>query len=437
MLGAVAEILKHRASEGWLVGGSVRDRMLGRYSPDLDVVVADDASVVARQVASSLHAPWFALSDRYPTYRVLGSDGHVDVAAIRGGSILADLAQRDFTVNAMAVPIQSVAASGTGRGRPAGLPGVDLLLDPFGGAAHLSEGRLVAVSGSIFTDDPLRLMRAPRFCHTLGLQMDESLARMVREQARDLGTAAAERVVNEMCLTLASGRSAAATQLWDDLGLLTAVLPELASTGGAPDERRAVTLSALARLDELLDRPADWFSDAAVFLKGRMDEPIDGVMERPVALRMAGLLSTLSVDEVRTVGRRLKLSGALVSLLTAASRCLGAGGWRGDTQGRAAVLFMWDAAPWEAEVVLLAAAHRDAGEADSDGTARRLMALAAARASGGLAKCPVDGQVLMRQLGLESGPALGRALREARLAWEAGEATTVEKLLAVAQAVLS
>jgi poly(A) polymerase len=113
MLGAVAEILKHRASEGWLVGGSVRDRMLGRYSPDLDVVVADDALVVARQVAGALHAPWFALSERYPTYRVLGSDGHVDVAAIRGGSILADLAQRDFTVNAMAVPIQSVAASGT------------------------------------------------------------------------------------------------------------------------------------------------------------------------------------------------------------------------------------------------------------------------------------------------------------------------------------
>jgi hypothetical protein len=118
MLGAVAEILKARGSEAWLVGGSVRDRMLGRHSPDLDVVVSDDASAVARQVAAALHAPCFALSERYPTYRVLGSDGHVDVAAVRGDSILTDLAQRDFTVNAMAVPVAAVAALGSGSKGP-------------------------------------------------------------------------------------------------------------------------------------------------------------------------------------------------------------------------------------------------------------------------------------------------------------------------------
>ncbi len=120
MLGAVADILRLRGTEGWLVGGSVRDRMLGRFSPDLDVVVADDAAAVAKQVAGTLRSPWFALSERYPTYRVLGGDGHVDVAAVRGGGILADLAQRDFTVNAMAVPLTSMVPAGTESDAPVG-----------------------------------------------------------------------------------------------------------------------------------------------------------------------------------------------------------------------------------------------------------------------------------------------------------------------------
>ena len=168
MLRAVAEILKRRGSEGWLVGGSVRDRILGRYSPDLDVAVADDAAAVAKEVAAALQAPWFALSERHPTYRVLGADGYVDVAAVRGEHPL---------------PIWPSGTSPSTRWRclspPPPMPmlgAMSGLLDPFGGAAHLAEGRLVAVSERIFAADPLRLMRAPRFCHTLGLRLDADLA---------------------------------------------------------------------------------------------------------------------------------------------------------------------------------------------------------------------------------------------------------------------
>ncbi len=433
MLGAVAEILMRRGSEGWLVGGSVRDRMLGRFSPDLDVVVRDDAAEVARQVAGVLRSPWFSLSERYPTYRVLGSDGHVDVAAIRGGGILADLAQRDFTINAMAVPMAALSISGDAKDGPAGLPSGVTLVDPYGGAAHLKEGRLVAVSTHIFADDPLRLMRAARFCHTLGLRLDEPLRRLVKEQAGSLGDAAVERAVNEMCLTLASGQAAAAARLWDELGLLAVVLPELAGLGDMD-----VTLGLLRRLDEMLERPEDWFPGEAALLRERMAEPVDGTVDRPVALRLAGLLHPLGADMVRGAGRRLKLSGALVALLMASARCVGAGArvqrpadlLPGEAAvGREAVLFMWDAAPWEPEMAMLAAAR--------EGAARRLMALAAERARGGPAPCPVDGEVLMRELGLEGGPALGKALREARLAWEAGEAKTASEVLAVARTVVS
>jgi hypothetical protein len=448
MLGAVAEILMRRGSEGWLVGGSVRDRMLGRFSPDVDVVVRDDAAEVAKQVAGVLRSPWFSLSERYPTYRVLGADGHVDVAGVRGEGILADLAQRDFTINAMAVSVNALTFAGGAEGVSPGLPAGATLLDPYGGAAHLKEGRLVAVSEHIFLDDSLRLMRAARFCHTLGLALDEPLLRLVKQQAGGLAGAAAERVVNEMCLTLASGQAAAAARLWDELGLLTVVLPEFA---GRSD--RLIMQALLENLDELLGRPADYFPAEAGLLQERWAEPVDGTVDRPVALRLAGLMHPLGADTVRAVGRRLKLSGALISLLMAAARCLGAGARASQAAdslageaaaGREAVLFMWDAAPWEPEVVLLAAAGEaaaDPGGGDGGpgpgGAARRLMALAAERARGGMAPCPVDGEVLMRELGMEGGPALGRALREARLAWEAGEAKTASEVLAVARSVVS
>jgi poly(A) polymerase len=449
MLGALADILKRRGSEGWLVGGSVRDRMMKRFSPDLDAVVSDDAAEVAKQVAAALHSPWFSLSERYPTYRVLGSDGHVDVAAVHGGSILADLAQRDFTMNAMAVPVAELAAAGRANDTSAGLPVGVTVLDPYGGAGDLHKGCLVAVSDDIFTDDPLRLMRAARFCHTLGLRLDDHLGRLVKEQSRRLSGAAAERVVNEMCLTLASGHAAAAARLWDEWGLLSVVLPELMGLGDT-----SATGALLQCLDEMLERPEDWFPDGTALLRERWGEPVDGTVERPVALRLTALTHPLGVDAVRGVGQRLKLSGALVSLLVAVSRCLGAddrGGAAGRPRvladllpdsaqvSREAVLFLWDAAPWQPEVVMLAAAREAAaaGVAKAGEAARRLMALVAERARGGMQPCPVDGEVLMREFNLEGGPLLGRALREARLAWEAGEAKTAAEVLAVARAVVS
>ena len=179
----------------------------------------------------------------------------MDLATVRGADILADLAERDFTINAMAVPL-TVAAAGVGDDcSSAGLLDDTHMLDPFDGALHLREKRLVEVSDRIFTDDPLRLMRAARFCHTLRLDIEAGLLRMIQEQAADLASAAAERVVNEMCITLAAGRTADAARLWARLGLLRVALPESVELEpvwqGEPN--------ALDHLDSLLEDPAAWF----------------------------------------------------------------------------------------------------------------------------------------------------------------------------------
>src|SRR5690242_10864875 len=91
------------AGEAWLVGGAVRDRVLGRDTPDVDVVVAGDPADAAHAVArASRGATSFALSEQFGAWRVVARDHawQVDVEPMRAGSLEADLALRDFTVNA-------------------------------------------------------------------------------------------------------------------------------------------------------------------------------------------------------------------------------------------------------------------------------------------------------------------------------------------------
>src|ERR1700734_1039879 len=117
---------------GWLVGGAVRDRALGREVADLDVVVEGDPEEAARAIARAARAAGgggaacFALSERFGAWRVVAREHswQVDVEQLRGGSVEADLTLRDFTVNAVAEPLEG------------GAP-----LDPLGGLDDLRLGR--------------------------------------------------------------------------------------------------------------------------------------------------------------------------------------------------------------------------------------------------------------------------------------------------------
>lgn len=414
----VAEILRRRGSLGWLVGGTVRDRRLGRFSPDIDVVVQDDPRAVAGEVAAALRVPWFPLSARHGAYRVMGPEGHVDVAPLQGKTIVDDLAQRDFTMNAMAEPV--------GGGE---------VVDPFEGESHLREGVLVEVTEGIFRADPLRLLRAPRFCHVLHLRLAPSLEGLVRREAGLVARASGERVTNELALTLAEGRSAAAMGLWEDLGLLSAVLPE-----------SRVKAEALHRLDRILAQGAALLPPGSGEAWGlRLASPVDGVLTRPVALRLALMLWGASPDEAARAAGRLRLSASMRNLLLAAARCAGSGRCdpdalvEGARPGRASVSMLWDLEPWEPELLLLAcAAYTASGWPGDDAsslpsTTAMLLECWARRVMRPCSPPPVDGDVVMEALGIVPGPLLGDVLREVRLAWEAGEETTASGLLGVAR----
>jgi tRNA nucleotidyltransferase/poly(A) polymerase len=183
--------------EAYVVGGAVRDELLGRPVVDVDVATPDP-EVAARIYAGLTKGALFPLSERHGAWRVAFADGStVDYTPLRG-SLEEDLATRDFTINAIAVP-----AAGGER------------IDPLGGAADLEAGRLRAVSDSVFTDDPLRLLRAVRLEDELGFELDSETEELVRAHASLVSEPAGERILGELERLSPQGFRRA-----DELGLL-------------------------------------------------------------------------------------------------------------------------------------------------------------------------------------------------------------------------
>ena len=170
------------------MGGAVRDAALGREVMDVDLAVAGDEREAARRSAGG-RGPVFQLSEEFATWRALAADGawHVDVTRLRGDGIEADLALRDFTVNAIAVPLAE----------PAAPP-----LDPHGGLADVDGRVLRAVSERSFADDPLRILRAARIAAALALEIDRTTVDLARAEAERAGEPAGERQFAELRLLL-------------------------------------------------------------------------------------------------------------------------------------------------------------------------------------------------------------------------------------------
>jgi tRNA nucleotidyltransferase/poly(A) polymerase len=210
--------------EAYVVGGTVRDELLGRPVVDVDIACAAPEQAARAYARLSGGAP-FPLSTAHGGWRVALAEGAtVDFTPLRG-SIEDDLATRDFTINAIARP----------------LAGGDHV-DPFGGRADL-EARLVrAVGAGVFEADPLRLLRAVRFEEELGFALERRTERLVREQAKLVARPAGERILEVLRQLGVEG-----WRRLEDLGLLQPLggsleLVDRAGAVDSPDYRLVVFL---------------------------------------------------------------------------------------------------------------------------------------------------------------------------------------------------
>lgn len=196
----------------YLVGGAVRDLLLGRGRADIDLVVEGDAAALATQLGAEVVS-----HERFGTAKVV-LDGHeVDIAAARsetypepgalpvvepGADLAADLRRRDFTINAMAIPL---------HGEPR-------LIDPHGGQTDLAMKRLRVLHDDSFVDDPTRAIRAARYAARFGFELEPSTAELLRKA--DLGSISADRREAELLRLAGEGTAAQGFTLLAEWGLL-------------------------------------------------------------------------------------------------------------------------------------------------------------------------------------------------------------------------
>ena len=448
------------ADPAWVVGGALRDALLERplaRIDNLDLIVAGDPEAAARRIAEGVGGPVFRLSEEFGAWRALEAQRRFacDVSPLQGGAIEADLARRDFTVNAMAVAL----AGGE-------------LLDLHGGAADAARGVLRVLGPEAYAADALRPLRLARLATELPLAPDAETERLTRAAAPGVTKASGERVFAELRRIVVADEVMAGLELCDRLGLTAAVLPEVDALRGIEQSHfhhldvLAHTMVVLRRYLELEKRLEELFGDLADPLRSVLAEPLADEMTRGQALRFAALFhdvgkpptravrpdgrvtfighDALGEEMVSAVCRRLRTSERLRAFLAAITRhhlVLGFLVHERPLSRRQVFRYLTATSPVEVEVTALSCADRLAtrgrnADAAIDAhlkLAHELMRHGLAWRADGPPRSPIRGDELARELALEPGPELGRLLEKLAEARFAGEIDTREEAVTFAR----
>ncbi|HEY0787987.1 MAG TPA: hypothetical protein VGE86_05035 [Thermoanaerobaculia bacterium] len=300
----------------WFVGGASRDLVLGRPPADVDLA-AEEGYAAAEALAAAGGRIVPLGRERFPTWRVIFGERACDVSDVIGATIEEDLGRRDFTINAIALP----------------LFGPEEIIDPFGGADDIGARRIRMVARRNLVEDPLRVLKAVRLAATLGFTIDPGTLRACAEEASRLGMIAGERVGAELEMTFSGGAPAVFGPLLRETGIdevlfgrrvppFVAPLPAgdpvvvwaAIYLGGTPDEIR--------RAAKNLRWPAALASSVAALLRSLAEaragvndvETLDAVLYdagRETAGRIARLAAAAGEERLaRAVEERLTARGA-------------------------------------------------------------------------------------------------------------------------------
>jgi putative nucleotidyltransferase with HDIG domain len=434
----------------WIVGGAVRDAVLGRAVDDLDLAVAGDPGAAAKAIAAALSEHAFELSAEFGTWRVVapGRGWQVDVTALRGTGIEVDLGGRDFTIGAVAVPLAG--------GEP---------IDPFGGFADLERRLLRVVGEESFAADPLRLLRAPRLAAELNLEVDAGTVVLARAAATRAADPAGERQLAELRQLLGGPDPLRGLALLGELELTPVVLPELENLRGVeqgPNHHLDVYDHTLAVLEHTLEVESDldrFAGERAEEVAELLAEPLADEMSRGTALRFGALFHDIAKPMTRaerdgfvgfrghdsigaeTIGEiceRLRASRKLTQQLRALTLHhlrLGFLIPEAPLPPRRIHGYLRATEPVGVDVTLLTVADRLSARGAGPlarpemveahlKLAREMIAAALDWRRDGPPPPLLRGDELARELGIEPGPQLGALMRELEAAQYAGEVST-------------
>lgn len=288
-----------------LVGGAVRDLFLGRPLGDLDLACVG-AQSLARKLAAALKGTPVVLDETNQVHRVAlppggGTLRQIDVAELQGAGIEQDLARRDFTLNAMALPLREDLAAAV----PA-----KAVLDPRGGLADVAAGRLRCEDARLMKEDPLRLLRAFRIAAQLGFEIEKGTLEMIAGLRHRVRTPAGERTRVELLLLLAVPGASRWLKLMDETRLLTALFEEMEPARLCAAEYYGEggvlrhSLDVCERADYLLSHVGRVFPEQARAVEAHLSPEL-----RALILLSSLLHDVAKAETAKTVDGRLRFFG--------------------------------------------------------------------------------------------------------------------------------
>ena len=308
LLARLTAFFEVRSVSAHATGGFLRDALLELPARDLDVAVAGDSLALGRALADELGGHFFALDEGRGHVRIVLPDGGgtIDLTP-RLESIEEDLRRRDYTIDALGALLADVAA------------GAIEVIDPTGGVADLEAGLVRATSAEALREDPLRPLRGVRIAEQLGFEIEASTREMISRGAAHLAEAAPERQRDELMRMLAAPRAVSGLRLLDELGLLSAVLPEMDVTRGVEQPKEHYhdvfghSIAAVDALDALLadEAPADkrsgrlwrelwgaleWWVGGHEYFR----EPVSAATPRRALVKLCGLLHDIGKPATKT-----------------------------------------------------------------------------------------------------------------------------------------
>ena len=333
-LGKIACLLASQGRQGYIIGGFIRDWLLGRKTNDIDIAVTGAAITIAREIAREIEGKFVPLDEVNDLARVVMIEGERQNKKLRGTEwhfdfstfsqdIESDLARRDFTINAMALELShfvtaSTATNMSSRELASLFAEKQLrrkLIDPFSGEEDLRNKIVRRVSEQIFEADAARLLRAVRLAAELDFTIEPETESLILRYAQAITEVSGERTREELLRLLTPPRAACHLRYLDELGLLLALIPELVESKGVEQptvhfwdvfEHSLQTVAAI----EFLLRESDWeYSNEDMLaiapwsdiMDRHLSQEVSSGSNHKVLLKLGGLFHDIAKPMTKTI----------------------------------------------------------------------------------------------------------------------------------------
>lgn len=479
LLTKIEDYLGEQRVESYLVGGCLRDILLGRDTADIDIAVAADAFQIARNITDTLSGSYIPLDEVNRIARIVlpQDDGQclVDISTLRG-SIKEDLTHRDFTIDAMAINLSRLVKDSS----------ITHIIDPLGGQKDLRNKLIRVVSETSFRDDPIRMLRAVRLAAELDFSIDQDTGDLIRSQCHLLAVTAGERVHDELCHLLNVPETSHWLRVLDKLGLMVVVIPELNPSKGVEQPREHFwdvfdhSIETVAAVEYLLNRDESSYKDNEPLssvpwseeLEQHFEQQVSGSLRRKNLMKIAALLHDVAKPQTKSMtedGRAhflghanqgAEIAGQILARLRFSNREIkmtqkmiefhlrvGQMSRPGEMPTRRAIYrYFRDAGDVAIDILFLSLAdhlatrgpHLDlSGWQQHTKLVEYVLSQSQKEEEVITPSKLIDGHDMMSTFGLEPGPRIGELLETVREMQAAGEITTREEALMAVQRLLT